>query len=370
MAETRSQRAAKPAPISQEQENDTTSQPTLKRARRPKSSIDNRPDEVANSPVDYWIQEGHWPRGYLKADTEHALAHSASSATPSDQRPREEKSAPHRDSRYETFLATKGVFMGKSKSNVTTESKTLCKSLLETHQAVPENSLFHDDRFESTCQKIHNRKEARVIQDISRLIVPSAESLATMGATHLEDLVESPDYSVGFQREAFTNEQHDKLSPFIGEFLGSDLSFFMATYYMYFPFLACEVKCGAAALDIADRQNTHSMTLAARGIVELFRVVKREENIYDTWVPEHFKRICSAIDELPSELNFDVPALSESTGLSQHLESLGRSEVDSASVFAEEDNQSLEAGEMESTATSSSKQAPPSKRRRSPVKKA
>jgi hypothetical protein len=45
----------------------------------------------------------------------------------------------------------------------------------------------------------------------------------------------------------------------------------MATYYMYFPFLACEVKCGAAALDVADRQNAHSMTLAARGIVECHR---------------------------------------------------------------------------------------------------
>ena len=53
----------------------------------------------------------------------------------------------------------------------------------------------------------------------------------------------------------------------------------MATYYMYFPFLTCEVKCGAAALDIADRQNAHSMTLAVRGIVELFRAVKREDEV-------------------------------------------------------------------------------------------
>lgn len=54
----------------------------------------------------------------------------------------------------------------------------------------------------------------------------------------------------------------------------------MATYYMYFPFLTCEVKYGAAALDIADRQNAHSMTLAVRGIVELFRLIKREKELY------------------------------------------------------------------------------------------
>ena len=49
---------------------------------------------------------------------------------------------------------------------------------------------------------------------------------------------------------------------------------------MYFPFLTCEVKCGAAALDIADRQNAHSMTMAVRGIVELFRLVKREKELH------------------------------------------------------------------------------------------
>ncbi len=48
---------------------------------------------------------------------------------------------------------------------------------------------------------------------------------------------------------------------------------------MYFPCFRCEVKCGAVALDIADRQNAHSMTLAVRGIVELYRTVKREKEL-------------------------------------------------------------------------------------------
>ena len=54
----------------------------------------------------------------------------------------------------------------------------------------------------------------------------------------------------------------------------------MATWQMYFPFLTCEVKCGNLALDITDRQNAHSMTLAVRGIVELFTLVKREKELY------------------------------------------------------------------------------------------
>jgi hypothetical protein len=167
----------------------------------------------------------------------------------------------------------------------------------------------------------------------------------------------------------------------------------MATYYMYFPFLACEVKCGAAALDVADRQNARSMTLAARGIVELFRLVKREveinrqglsfsvphdhsyvriygyypvitrekteyyrypvhkfditaldgkekwtayrfiKNVDDSWMPEHLERICSAIDQLPLlDIDFDGPAPSVLTGLSQSLGShhLTSPEVDVA----------------------------------------
>ncbi|KAI2606720.1 hypothetical protein GGR54DRAFT_633371 [Hypoxylon sp. NC1633] len=50
----------------------------------------------------------------------------------------------------------------------------------------------------------------------------------------------------------------------------------MSTYYIYFPFLTCEVTYGA--LDVADRQNAHSMTMAVRG-VELFRLVKREKEL-------------------------------------------------------------------------------------------
>jgi hypothetical protein len=143
--------------------------------------------------------------------------------------------------------------------------------------------------------------------------------------------------------------------------------------------VTCEAKCGAAALDIADRQNVHSMTMTVRGIVELFRLVKREKelyreilafsishdhrtvrvyghypiikgnettfyrhpirtfdfteldskekwtaykftkNVYDIWMPTHLERICSVIDELPPDLDFEVSQQSEpgESGLSQ-----------------------------------------------------
>ena len=62
---------------------------------------------------------------------------------------------------------------------------------------------------------------------------------------------------------AFTEDQLKSLESYVGELTGS--SFFMATYCMYFLFLTCEVKYGAAVPDIADRQNAHNMTMAVRG---------------------------------------------------------------------------------------------------------
>ncbi|KAF2021797.1 hypothetical protein BU24DRAFT_430335 [Aaosphaeria arxii CBS 175.79] len=154
----------------------------------------------------------------------------------------------------------------------------------------------------------------------------------------------------------------------------------MATYYMYFPFLTCEVKCSDAALDIADRQNAYSMTLALRATVKLFRLVSREmelhqeilafsishnhrlvgiygnypvidgkdtkcyrhlirtfdfteldgkekwtaykftKNVYDIYMPNHFQLQCSAKDQIPADLDFSVPQFSQSFGLSQDLE--------------------------------------------------
>lgn len=126
------------------------------------------------------------------------------------------------------------------------------------------------------------------------------------------------------------------------------------------------MKCGAAALDIADRQNAYSAAIAVRAVAELFRLVKREKeiyreilafsishnhrtvriysyyaeikgaetkyyrhpiytfdftaldskekwtaykfikNVYENWMPTHFKRICSAIDQILADISFSV----------------------------------------------------------------
>lgn len=389
------------------------------------------------NPIGHWIQEGRWPKEYFKQDrrtrkdleqyicleghlieqeiamadivaknieqearvtnifarknSSSSLRHKNSEpslGTPSDQQLREAKSSKYRTVQYEIILATKGSHMKEWKRGITDASRRNYQVLLDTEQTIPKDSLFRDDLFKAICEKQQGRNEAIVIQDITRLIVPSAQNLAIYGDTKLGHLTESvnegwnsaipvygprpqPDYSVGFSRSAFTDKQLENLKPFVGEIGDSCTSFFMGTWYMYFPFLTCEVKCGAAALDIADRQNAHSMTIAVRAVVELFRYVKREKeldreilafsishdhrtvriyghytlidgnkttfyrhpihtfdftaldgkekwtafkfvrNIYNIWMPTHLNRIRSAIDQLPFDLDFGLSQQSE-----------------------------------------------------------
>jgi len=230
--------------------------------------------ESSPDPLQYWIQNGRWRKEYFEQDSQvrddsesgkspeefverdwlqehylkepfkpmqgfHHLHHlfarkwsssplrrknsESSFQTPSDQLPREVKSAQYRDPEYEVGLAAKGSFMDKSDLDITDDSRSLCRRLLQSVQTVPQDSLFRDDLFEKTCQKIRTRNEAIVIRDIGLLIVPSAQALATYGATHLNHLYESvnegwnsaipfhgtrpqPDYSVGFGRSAFSDQ--------------------------------------------------------------------------------------------------------------------------------------------------------------------
>lgn len=185
--------------------------------------------------------------------------------------------------------------MSDHELGISDASKMLCRRLLEKQHTHPKNTIFSDKAFEKACRKLRGKNEARIIQDIARLLVPSAETLATLGDEHFNSLVESvnegwnnsipvtnprpqPDYAAGFSRSAFSDDHFGKLQPALGDPLYR--SYFMATFYMSFPFLTCEVKCGTTGLDIADRQNAHSMALAIRGIVALFKLAKREIELH------------------------------------------------------------------------------------------
>ena len=344
----------------------------------------------------------------LRHEQPKASSLASSPTTRRAQKPWELEKISYIDQRNEPLHEIKGIFLKKHDEGMTEASKDVCRTLLETDQVLPEASLFRDDLFEDICEEIRNRNKAKIIQDITRLIVPSARHLAISGAKNLDILIESvnegwdnsipvtqhypqPDYAVGFSRSAFTEEQLQRLQPFVGEL--TDTSYFMATYNMYLPFFTCEVTCGATALVIEDRQNAHSMTLAVRAVVELFRLVKREreidreilafsishdnqavriyghypvldekhnyyyrhpirafdftnhdgkekwtaykftKNVYELWMPKHFRRICSAINDIPRDVNFE---LSQTASFAQKLQAqLSQQSVNSVAEVEE-----------------------------------
>jgi hypothetical protein len=57
-------------------------------------------------------------------------------------------------------------------------------------------------------------------------------------------------------------------------------------------------------------------------VTEKWAAYKFTKNVYDIWMPVHFKRMCSVIDELPPDVHFEVSRESEpgESGLSQGLE--------------------------------------------------
>ncbi|KAL8819774.1 MAG: hypothetical protein Q9223_001873 [Gallowayella weberi] len=290
--------------------------------RPPKQDINVGPELGGNlstsqkTYISHWADQQTWPEQYYqqeKARMHHLLARQWSSAslrrqrsdpslvtsitsTASDQKPREEKSAPYKSMYYPLLLETLGnSYMDDFEQGIAVTSKTICHDLLATNCITPTDTLFRDDVFPIACRNLRDKNEARVIQDIARLLVPSPESLAALGAKRLDVLAESvnegwnncvpvtstrpqPDFAVGFRKSMFSDDQLVKLEPMLGG--PWSLSFFRATSYMYFPFLTCEVLCGAEALDIADRPNAHSMTIAVRGILELYKLAKRDKELY------------------------------------------------------------------------------------------
>jgi hypothetical protein len=115
---------------------------------------------------------------------------------------------------------------------ITDTSESLCQMLLEKKQPAPKDTIFRDDVFRTTCNELQGKNEARIFKDLTPLIVPSAETLATLGAKHLDVVVESvnegwnncvpvtkprpqPDYALGFGRSAFSDDQAQQASAIV-----------------------------------------------------------------------------------------------------------------------------------------------------------
>jgi len=112
------------------------------------------------------------------------------------------------------------------------------------------------------------------------------------------------------------------------------------------------------------RHPIHEFSFTTLNDKEKWTAYTFTKNVYDMWMPTHFKRICSVIDELPPDVNFELSQQSElefpeASGLSQELESHNLSQQsisESASLPEELDSQSSFGGSQDMTSNTTPSQ--------------
>lgn len=182
--------------------------------------------------------------------------------------------------------------MYDSKAGISDPDKDICQRLLDSHQVTPSDTVFEDKYFTEFQRLISDRSEASVFMQLSPLVFPSVVDLYVRGHRALKDLIQGnndnwnrsipffgprpqPDHTVGYRVTSFDDVQLRKL-----RIQQSDSTHYAARDDIYFPFLTCEVKGSQQSLDIADRQNMHSMAVAVRGVVELYKQVQRQDELH------------------------------------------------------------------------------------------
>ena len=123
------------------------------------------------------------------------------------------------------------------------------------------------------------------------------------------------------------------------------------------------------------RHPTHTFDFTALDGKEKWTAYKFTKNIYDLWIQTHLKRICSVIDELPPDLDFEASQQSEpgESGLSQGLEShhlSDQSSHDAASLLEDADSQASHVGSRDVTPDTSLSQRIDRKAFKKPKKRA
>jgi hypothetical protein len=204
---------------------------------------------------------------------------------------RDAKSSAYKDANYVHIFEQKGGFMRPSSAGPIIEDVKLCEQLLNQPNDNPSDTLLEDEYIQDFRTTLQSRSEARILVDLHPLLMPSAESRRIREGEGLEHIIDGyndpwfktepihgpkpqPDHAWGLRWSTFSESQRQKLG------VKRDAkSMYAVRDDMYFPYLAAEIKCGNQALDIADRQNMHSMCIALRAVVSLAQAAQCLEQV-------------------------------------------------------------------------------------------
>lgn len=184
---------------------------------------------------------------------------------------------------YEQQILTKGLDMSRLKGQelVSEASKKICIDLQQVSHKMIGPISFPNEAIGKVIDFCQNRNEAIVSRDVTPIIIPPIKYLVFGGDSSLEHVIDEvnadwhgqcviegprprPDLAIGLFASAFTEEEIKKLKNY-----SSVDNWAQMTAHMFFPFLMCEIKCGNQGLDIADRQNMHSCSVAVRALLRI-----------------------------------------------------------------------------------------------------
>ncbi|USP78430.1 hypothetical protein yc1106_05704 [Curvularia clavata] len=285
-------------------------QPVEKAQRLSSDTAERAHDESAHDDqsmdsfdaIDYWREHREWPQRYLKAKA-------AKTEVKLHEKVREKRGLPwpipkaketpsitdvDESVDYDEYdLKRENIFLKNHAVGLPDEVKQQCDDFFQREEPEPKNTLFDIDIFPVVLQMLRLGNEARIIRDITMLLVPSAEILTIRRPREERIFVETTDelwtdmipilhprprplYGVGFRKKAFSEDQIKRLEQFVGSVGCRYESYFKTTFLMYFPFLTCYFN---EVLNTADRHGAHAAAIAVRAVVELFRLVKREKEV-------------------------------------------------------------------------------------------
>ncbi|RAL05151.1 uncharacterized protein BO80DRAFT_346399, partial [Aspergillus ibericus CBS 121593] len=256
--------------------------------------------------VYHWIRNEKWPHEDLELD----LMNGADALDEEGQvdllTQASMASIPYALDQCITYLESRDSFLYTHDCGIADKEDEICQKLLEQNFDKPTGRARDLDALRYLKDRGRSKNKTGIIRMIGQLLVPSAEIEIFRGKLQTVKLTETineawnysrpadldpstrplwdhlpapqPHYAAGFSPYAFTSEQHDALIPFLGGF--EQTSIWKGTENMLFPFLTAEAKSGQASLEIADRQNAHSMTRALRGVVELFKLAQCEDELH------------------------------------------------------------------------------------------
>ncbi|OAL23489.1 hypothetical protein AYO22_06539 [Fonsecaea multimorphosa] len=267
---------------------------SVTRKRKASSSLEpsrnkRRPHVVVSKAariIERWLQghPEHESEYEFSADGEELSSRRPLTHTPSKNRG---KYALHYEPNYLGDLEARGSSASSSPAGLNKDDASLCEKLVSPTPMSSEERSFME-KMPVRGDNLESLSDLGVFKELFDLILPSAVQQRVQGGILREcfDLnwanavpvygpFPRPDHTYGLRPSNLTPAQKRKLN-----IMSFNKSYLAARYDIWFNFLTSFVKSGTAACDIAERAAMHAMTVALRGIVDLYRRANRVSAVY------------------------------------------------------------------------------------------